>query len=304
MMGVSRLTELRVLNLPNNSIGYIEGLRDMPHLEWLNLSGNHIKVRDSHIYLSQIYLTSLCTKKITLQYAACFQVIEQLNNCVSLRHLDLSDNNISIIGDLSKLVALKVSGEFSEVILHNKIFLSSLMDFFSISQTLLLHGNSITTLRTVPAHLPAHLSILSLAENEIRDLNEVIIFPLSWYCSTRHQITEGVVCINYLFSDHPIGVIPGIPPWHGAVVYYEQSLRYGNPLIAWFRLQAIYHELVPEPKSLRWICSVTERRVGMIWKSWHVMQRRFYDILFLLTVYKHACLGRSGWPKLRLQLMY
>uniref|UniRef100_A0A3B4TPC3 Centrosomal protein 97 n=1 Tax=Seriola dumerili TaxID=41447 RepID=A0A3B4TPC3_SERDU len=25
MMGVSRLTELRVLNLPNNSIGYIEG---------------------------------------------------------------------------------------------------------------------------------------------------------------------------------------------------------------------------------------------------------------------------------------
>ncbi len=45
-------------------------------------------------------------------------------------------------------------------------------------QTLLLHGNSITTLRTVPAHLPAHLSILSLAENEIRDLNEVIMRPL------------------------------------------------------------------------------------------------------------------------------
>lgn len=41
---MSRLTELRVLNLPNNSIGYIEGLRDLPHLEWLNLSGNNIKV--------------------------------------------------------------------------------------------------------------------------------------------------------------------------------------------------------------------------------------------------------------------
>ena len=37
------------------------------------------------------------------------QVIEQLNNCVSLKHLDLSDNNISTIGDLTKLVALKVS---------------------------------------------------------------------------------------------------------------------------------------------------------------------------------------------------
>ncbi|XP_057709483.1 centrosomal protein of 97 kDa isoform X2 [Corythoichthys intestinalis] len=77
MMGVSQLKELQVLNLPNNSIGYIEGLRDMPNLKWLNLSGNAIKV------------------------------IEQLNNCVSLQHLDLSDNSITNIGDLSKLVALK-----------------------------------------------------------------------------------------------------------------------------------------------------------------------------------------------------
>lgn len=45
MMGVSRLTELKVLNLPNNSIGYIEGLRDLPNLNWLNLSGNNIKVQ-------------------------------------------------------------------------------------------------------------------------------------------------------------------------------------------------------------------------------------------------------------------
>lgn len=43
------------------------------------------------------------------------QVIEQLNNCVSLQHLDLSDNNISSIGDLSKLVTLKVSTEASKV---------------------------------------------------------------------------------------------------------------------------------------------------------------------------------------------
>ena len=54
MMGVCRLTALRVLNLPNNSIGYIEGLRDLPHLEWLNLSGNNIKVcgwLGNHVFL-------------------------------------------------------------------------------------------------------------------------------------------------------------------------------------------------------------------------------------------------------------
>lgn len=43
------------------------------------------------------------------------QVIEQINNCVALRHLDLSDNGISAIGDLNKLLALKVSVGDSEV---------------------------------------------------------------------------------------------------------------------------------------------------------------------------------------------
>lgn len=59
MMGVSRLTELRVLNLPNNSIGYIEGLRDLPHLKWLNLSGNNIKVGRSNILSYFSHVSSL-----------------------------------------------------------------------------------------------------------------------------------------------------------------------------------------------------------------------------------------------------
>lgn len=109
------------------------------------------------------------------------KVIEQLNNCVCLQHLDLSDNNISSIGDLSKLVTLKVRAlEICRRINRNKSkcdsFFMRFSSLISIPKTLLLHGNSITTLRTVPAHLPASLSILSLAENEIRDLNEVPFF--------------------------------------------------------------------------------------------------------------------------------
>ncbi|PKU41849.1 hypothetical protein llap_7848 [Limosa lapponica baueri] len=79
MMGVAKLTKLRVLNLPHNSIGYVEGLKDLVHLEWLNLAGNNLKA------------------------------IEQINSCLSLQHLDLSDNNIAQLGDLSKLTSLKVS---------------------------------------------------------------------------------------------------------------------------------------------------------------------------------------------------
>lgn len=134
------------------------------------------------------------------------QVIEQLNNCVSLQHLDLSDNNISAIGDLTKLAALKVSRGASKVKAdrNNNMFslimevyvpgFASLINLTSHFQTLLLHGNSITTLRTVPAHLPAHLAILSLAENEIRDLNEVSIFSLSRYSSTDlHQNIQRLI---------------------------------------------------------------------------------------------------------------
>lgn len=59
MMGVSKLTHLQVLNLPNNSIGYIEGLKDLVHLEWLNLAGNNIKViflLYCHLAINQISL--------------------------------------------------------------------------------------------------------------------------------------------------------------------------------------------------------------------------------------------------------
>lgn len=120
-MGVSQLTQLRVLNLPNNSIGYIEGLRDLQNLEWLNLSGNNIKVtRLSHCSYTEKsfkqYIHILNNGVAVHFFVYCtLQVIEQLNNCVSLQHLDLSDNNISSIGDLSKLVALKVSAGASEV---------------------------------------------------------------------------------------------------------------------------------------------------------------------------------------------
>lgn len=57
----------------------------------------------------KFYLSCNCPHPQDLTFFTFFQVIEQLNNCVSLKHLDLSDNSISVIGDLTKLTALKVS---------------------------------------------------------------------------------------------------------------------------------------------------------------------------------------------------
>lgn len=50
MMGVAKLTQLRVLNLPHNSIGSVEGLKELVHLEWLNLAGNNLKVNSFFLF--------------------------------------------------------------------------------------------------------------------------------------------------------------------------------------------------------------------------------------------------------------
>lgn len=60
-MGVAKLTKLRVLNLPHNSIGYVEGLKELVHLEWLNLSGNNLKVKYSAFYT---FSRMLCSRNL------------------------------------------------------------------------------------------------------------------------------------------------------------------------------------------------------------------------------------------------
>ncbi|KAM8856622.1 centrosomal protein of 97 kDa isoform 2-T2 [Spinachia spinachia] len=134
---LERSPGLQQLSVASNRLVRMMGVSRLTELTVLNLPNNSIGYIEGLRDLPHLKWLNLSGNNI--------KVIEQLNNCVSLQHLDLSDNNISTIGDVTKLVALK---------------------------TLLLHGNSITTLRAVPAHLPANLSIFSLAENEIRDLNE------------------------------------------------------------------------------------------------------------------------------------
>lgn len=152
---LERSPSLQQLSVAGNRLVRMMGVSRLTELRVLNLPNNSIGYIEGLRDLVHLKWLNLSGNNI--------KVIEQLNNCISLQHLDLSDNNISSIGDLTKLVALK---------------------------TLLLHGNSITTLRTVPAHLPAHLSILSLAENEIRDLNEVS------YLAPLHELEQLSIMSN------------------------------------------------------------------------------------------------------------
>ncbi|XP_068561056.1 centrosomal protein of 97 kDa [Cebidichthys violaceus] len=152
---LERSPGLQQLSVASNRLVRMMGVSRLTELTVLNLPNNSIGYIEGLRDLPHLKWLNLSGNNI--------KVIEQLNNCVSLQHLDLSDNNISTIGDVTKLGALK---------------------------TLLLHGNSITTLRTVPAHLPANLSILSLAENEIRDLNEAS------YLAPLHELEQLSIMSN------------------------------------------------------------------------------------------------------------
>ncbi|XP_048090846.1 centrosomal protein of 97 kDa [Alosa alosa] len=131
-------TEIKQLSVASNRLVRMMGVSKLRELRLLNLPNNSIGYIEGLKDLVHLEWLNLAGNNL--------KVMDELNNCVGLQYLDLSDNNVSVIGDLTKLTNLKA--------LH-------------------LNGNTITTLRSVPAFLPPKLTVLSLAENEIKDLNEV-----------------------------------------------------------------------------------------------------------------------------------
>ncbi|NWV65945.1 CEP97 protein, partial [Malurus elegans] len=135
---LEKCKNLMQLSVANNRLVRMMGVAKLTQLRVLNLPHNSIGYVEGLKDLVHLEWLNLAGNNL--------KVIEQINSCLSLQHLDLSDNNIAQLGDLSKLTSLK---------------------------TLLLHGNIITSLRTAPVCLPQSLTVFSLSENEIRDLNEV-----------------------------------------------------------------------------------------------------------------------------------
>ncbi|NWW92943.1 CEP97 protein, partial [Rhynochetos jubatus] len=135
---LEKCRNLMQLSVANNRLVRMMGVAKLTMLRVLNLPHNSIGYVEGLKELVHLEWLNLAGNNL--------KAIEQINSCLCLQHLDLSDNNIAQLGDLSKLTSLK---------------------------TLLLHGNIITSLRTAPVCLPQNLTVFSLAENEIRDLNEV-----------------------------------------------------------------------------------------------------------------------------------
>ncbi|XP_023716914.1 centrosomal protein of 97 kDa isoform X3 [Cryptotermes secundus] len=135
---IDSYTVLKKLSVTNNQLLRMYGVARLHGLITLNLANNNILTIEGLKDL--VHLKWLCLA------ANSIKTIEHLNTNINLEHLDLSDNSIVHVSDVSHLKSLK----------H-----------------LLLHGNRISQLRQCERHLPPSIVMLTLASNNITDLNEM-----------------------------------------------------------------------------------------------------------------------------------
>ncbi|XP_043463270.1 centrosomal protein of 97 kDa isoform X2 [Leptopilina heterotoma] len=130
-----RITKLSIVR---NQLLRMYGVSKVHNLVTLNLANNGILQIEGIKDL--VNLQTLCLAGNNIKS------IEHLQTNVKLEHLDLSENSISHVSDIS--------------------FLKSLKELF-------LHNNRIITLRQCERYLPPSLETLTLANNNITDLNEM-----------------------------------------------------------------------------------------------------------------------------------
>lgn len=155
--GISAFTLL----LSNNEISKLENLQYFAHLQQLSLAGNQIDdmkgisgaqglrvldLSDNNIPCIE-GISSLKNLEWLNLSGNSIEEVENLDKSINLNHLDLSENSVAVISGLRTLKKLK---------------------------TLLLHGNLISSLAVIKDELSTSVCTLSLADNDISDLNEIV----------------------------------------------------------------------------------------------------------------------------------
>uniref|UniRef100_A0A1A9WXV8 Centrosomal protein of 97 kDa n=1 Tax=Glossina brevipalpis TaxID=37001 RepID=A0A1A9WXV8_9MUSC len=126
-----------------------------------------------------------CLRELNLSFNGILS-IEGLKDCLHLRHLNLEGNNIKTIEHLNNNLKLEYLNlaENSITSISDVSFLKSLKEFY-------LHGNRLSHLRQCDKYLPLSLETLTLAKNNISDLNEI--------CTLTH-----LCCLNSItISENP-----------------------------------------------------------------------------------------------------
>ncbi|XP_031569041.1 uncharacterized protein LOC116303604 [Actinia tenebrosa] len=145
----------------NNNISRIENLQFFAHLQQLSLANNHLVEMTGISHAQGLKVLDLSNNSII--------TIEELTHLRSLEWLNLSGNSIKRIQNLEKNINLKHL-DLSD---NSIIKISNLRNLTKL-KVLLLHGNLISSLKNVAENVAeSSIVTLSLAENEISDLNEL-----------------------------------------------------------------------------------------------------------------------------------
>ncbi|KAL7742284.1 hypothetical protein ACLKA6_005544 [Drosophila palustris] len=151
---------VRKLILDENELQKIDNIDSYQKIETLSLSKNQL--------LRMYGVCRLhCLRELNLSFNGILS-IEGLKDCVHLRELNLEGNNIKTIEHLNTNVNLECLN-----LADNSIGSISDMSYLRCLRELNLHGNRLTHLRQCDKYLPVSLETLTLAKNNINDLNEI-----------------------------------------------------------------------------------------------------------------------------------
>ncbi|XP_053692008.1 uncharacterized protein LOC128740490 [Sabethes cyaneus] len=171
-----------VLDLAKKCLKKIPKTDDAQQYKVLLLDDNELQKIDNIDSYLKIEKLSLCKNQLLRMYGVCrlhclrelnlsyngILTIEGLKDLIHLTHLNLEGNNIKTIEHLNTNINLEYLNlsENSIAILSDISFLKNLKDLY-------LNGNRVAHLRQCDKYLPQSLETLTLAKNNISDLDEI-----------------------------------------------------------------------------------------------------------------------------------
>ncbi|XP_030383587.1 centrosomal protein of 97 kDa [Scaptodrosophila lebanonensis] len=203
MSGDESCSDKQTLNLSKQQLKKVPKQDDAQNIRKLILDENELQKIDNIDSYLKIETLSLSKNQLLRMYGVCrlhclrelnlsfngILSIEGLKECLHLRVLNLEGNNIKTIEHLNTNINLECLN-----LAENSIGSISDISFLRNLRELNLHGNRLTHLRQCDKYLPASLETLTLAKNNILDLNEI--------CTLSHlnnlqsiSITENP-CVN------------------------------------------------------------------------------------------------------------
>ncbi|KAH8272000.1 hypothetical protein KR044_013117, partial [Drosophila immigrans] len=182
MAGDESCSEKQTLNLAKQQLKKVPKQDDAQNIRKLILDDNELQKIDNIDSYLKIETLSLSRNQLLRMYGVCrlhclrelnlsfngILSIEGLKDCVHLRELNLEGNNIKTIEHLNTNVFLE-----SLNLADNSIGSISDISYLRSLRELNLQSNRLTHLRQCDKYLPASLETLTLAKNNINDLNEI-----------------------------------------------------------------------------------------------------------------------------------